>query len=265
MLISVSGVPAHGIGYFAYARPDDILTARETTGTAAALVVGWYNMIPRRVREAFRLGCFGIHASLLPKYRGGAPLNWAILNQDCTAGVSFFELTEGVDDGLIFAQRSFLIDEDDYIGDLLSKAEAATLDVVSEVMPLLLHGISMGKPQEGEPSFSLQRQPSDGEIDWTKPATEIARLVRAVSRPYPGAFATLGGRRLTIWRASALLDAPRVFGAVGQIIRLPTLRRPAVVTGAGLLMIDDIEGDDDFDIAALAKCHQQRFENASRF
>ena len=248
-----SDVPFH-----VYSTPDDIARVAHDTGPAAALLAGWYHMVPARTRALFSRGCVGVHASLLPRYRGGAPLNWAMLNGDSEAGVSLFELTDGIDDGVLYDQRRFSIGEQDYIGDVVSKAEALTIQMLRDVIPVFLSGRAHGRPQQGPPSYSLQRQPSDGAIDWRRPAADIARLVRSVSRPYPGARTTLEGAHLVIWRAHVAADASPVHGIPGQIVRLDALPGPAVVTGDGLLVIEEVEGPDGFNLEAFRRCHQRR-------
>ena len=250
-----SDVPFH-----VYATPDDIARFAHDTGAAAALLAGWYHMVPAPTRALFSRGCVGVHASLLPRYRGGAPLTWAMLNGDPEAGVSLFELTDGVDDGVLYDQRRFSIGGEDYIGDIVSKAEALTIEMLREVIPAFLSGLARGRPQQGQPSYSLQRQPSDGAIDWRRSAVDIARLVRSVSRPYPGAHTTLEGTPLIIWRARVAANAPPVHGMPGQIVRLDELPGPAVVTGDGLLVIEEVEGSDGFNVEAFRRCHQRRLD-----
>lgn len=249
-----------GVPFWQYGAADDLVQAAAVSGASAALAVGWYHVVPVRVRQLFPRGCVGIHASLLPRYRGGAPLNWALLNGDEEAGVSLFELSAGVDHGLLYEQRRFAIGPTDYIGDLLRRAELVTLDLVAAAIPKLLEGTLVGRAQEGPISYGLQRQPSDGAIDWRLPARDIARLVRGVSRPYPGARTWLGTLPLVIWRASAAERAPVVHGAAGQIASLNELPHPAVVTGDGLLLVEEIEGPDGFDVATLAGRHQHRLQ-----
>lgn len=249
------------VPFWSYGAPDDLLRAAAESGAATALLAGWYHMVPARVRERFSGGCFGLHASLLPRYRGGAPLNWAMLNGDTEAGVTLFALTDGVDDGEVFGQERFAIAPGDYIGDVLRKAEAAALAVVDAALPGLLAGSLAGRPQAGEASYALQRQPSDGVIDWRHPAEAIARLVRSVSRPYPGARTQLEGTPIVVWRASAIA-APAVHGAPGQIAVLATLPSPAVATGNGLLMLEEVEGADGLDVNGLRRRHQRRFDVA---
>jgi methionyl-tRNA formyltransferase len=254
----------HGISFRTYNTPDDIAQAVRDTSAVAALLAGWYHMVPGRIRQLFPRGCFGVHASLLPRYRGGAPLNWALLNGDTEAGVSLFELADGVDYGVLYDQRRFPIGPDDYIGDVLRTAEAVILEMLADAIPPLLTGSLKGRAQEGVTSYSLQRGPSDGVIDWRRPAADIARLVRSISRPYPGAHTTLDGMPLVIWRARVAERAPRVYGAPGQIVRLDEMPLPAVVTGDGLLLIEEVEGANGFDVQAFGRCHQRRLDCGCR-
>lgn len=164
------------------------------------LVIGWYYMVPKSIRELAPLGCAGIHASLLPKYRGGAPLVWAVINGEKEAGISFFYFEDGVDDGDIIAQVSFPILPEDSIADLLKKTNSATLEVVKKYIPMLADGTAPRIIQDAsQATYVPQRKPEDGEIDLTKPAEEIYNFIRAQSSPYPGAFIkTADGKKLII-------------------------------------------------------------------
>jgi len=204
------------------------------------LAAGWYHMIPRAVRERFPRGCIGVHASLLPRLRGGAPLNWALLAGERETGVTLFELGDGVDDGPIYGQRSFRIGERATIGELVEQAERATLEVIDEVLPRLLRGEIEPVPQTGTPSYALQRTPVDGRIDWRRPAVELDVLVRAVGRPYPGARTRFDGEELIVWAAEPLDSSLRVLGMPGQVARIPEEADPCVVTGEGALVLRDV-------------------------
>ena len=224
------------------------------------IAAGWYHRLPARLRQLFTHGVLGIHASLLPKYRGGAPLNWALLQGEGESGVSLFELTDGVDDGPLYGQRRFPIGPRDYIGDLVERTNDAAVGLLQELIAGIVDGSLTPKPQVGTPTYCLQRIPEDGIIEWTRPADEIERLVRAVSHPYPGARAVLAGAKFTIWRARSLQAAPMVLGRPGQITRLPELASPCVVTGRGLLAIEEAAGEDGADfLPAIEKSVQQRF------
>ena len=245
-----------------YTSPNDIRAAAAETGAACALVAGWYHFVPAAVRSLFLRGCLAFHASLLPRYRGGAPLTWALLNGDAETGVTLFALTDAIDAGAIYDQRRCAIASDAYVGEVVKVIEALTLAMVREAIPEILSGRRQPRPQEGEPSYSLQREPGDGVINWSRPAADTARLVRAVSRPYPGARTALAGEPVIIWRARVAESASRVYGVPGQIVSLDAWPSPAVVTGEGLLLLEEIEGAGGLDVQALRRFHQRRFANA---
>lgn len=249
------GVEAHE-----YESVDATIATLQRLQPGIGIAAGWYHRLPARLRHVFARSVLGIHASLLPKYRGGAPLNWALLQGERDSGVSLFALADGVDDGPLYGQRRFPIGPQDYIGDLVERADDAAIDLLRESIAGIVDGLLTPQPQSGTPTYCLQREPDDGIIDWTRPAEEIARLVRAVSRPYPGARAALAGTWLTIWRASTVPAAPTVLGRPGQIARLAEVASPCVVTGRGLLAIEEAEGEDGTDLLPLIrKSAQQRF------
>jgi len=164
------------------------------------LVIGWYYMIPKSIRELAPLGCAGIHGSLLPKYRGGAPLVWAIINGEEEAGISFFYFDDGVDDGDLIAQIKFPITYEDTIADILRKTNEATLEAVEKYIPLISESTAPRVKQDHtKATYVPQRKPDDGEIDLTKTAGELYNFIRAQSSPYPGAFIkTVDGKKLII-------------------------------------------------------------------
>lgn len=166
------------------------------------LVIGWYHMIPKRIRGMAPLGCAGVHASLLPRYRGGAPLVWAMINGARKTGVSLFHLGDGVDDGDIIGQESFEIANTDTIAEVLGKCEEATVALLQHYIPMIKAGTASRTPQDvSQATVYSQRSPDDGRIDWTWPADKIRRFIRAQTRPYPGAFTEFGGKRIRIWDA----------------------------------------------------------------
>jgi methionyl-tRNA formyltransferase len=207
------------------------------------LAVGWYHMIPRAVRTAMRHGVLGIHSSLLPALRGGAPLSWAILSGMQETGVSLFQMEDGVDDGDVWGQVAFPVGARSSVADLVRAAEEGALRLVRTLLPQIAAGKARPQPQQGEPSWCLQRFPEDGAINWRDDAAQIDRLVRAVTRPYPGAYADLDGQRVYIWAAQPLATPARVLGSPGQLCRLPTSDYPLVLTGGGLLEIHSAESE----------------------
>jgi methionyl-tRNA formyltransferase len=203
------------------------------------LAVGWYHVVPAALRARFPRGCVGLHASLLPALRGGAPLAWAMLTGAAETGVSLFELGDGIDDGPLYGQRRFSIPTGARIGDLVTAVESASLDLVASCVPGILDGTLEPSPQAGTPSYCLQRTPEDGTIRWSDPTDRIDLLVRAVGRPYPGARTTFEGRPLVVWEASPRPDVV-VHGSPGQLARVPGVDEPCVVTGDGVLSLVDV-------------------------
>jgi methionyl-tRNA formyltransferase len=173
------------------------------------LVIGWYHMIPKRLRDIAPLGVVGIHNSLLPKYRGGAPLVWAMINGEPSTGTSLFYLGDGVDTGDLLAQRKFPIQPSDTIREVVKKAELAGLDMLLETTPGILAGTASSTPQDhGQATQYPQRSPSDGLIDWSWDAIRLRNFIRAQTRPYPGAYTIVAGKKVVIWDADVVEAAP---------------------------------------------------------
>ncbi len=169
------------------------------------LVIGWYYMIPASIREIPEFGCAGMHASLLPKYRGGAPLVWAMINGEKKSGLTFFYLEEGVDNGDIIAQKEFPIEDSDYISDLIGKTTDAALEIIDESIPLLANGKAPRiRQDEAEATYVPQRKPEDGKIDWSWDSEKIRNFIRAQSKPYPGAFTEINDKKVIIWNADII-------------------------------------------------------------
>ena len=166
------------------------------------LVLGWYYIVPRRVRQSATISCLGIHASLLPKYRGWAPITWAIINGETETGVTLFHLEDDVDSGDVVAQISLPIEERDTCATMYEKASHASIELLREYLPRLAQGTAPRASQdEGLAAYFPQRKPDDGLIDWTKSPEEVRNFIRAQTKPYPGAFTYIGGKKVTVWDA----------------------------------------------------------------
>ncbi len=166
------------------------------------LVIGWTRLLGRDLLAIPRLGCVGFHASLLPRYRGRAPVNWAIINGERETGNTMFFLDEGVDTGDVIAQRRIPIAEEDTCATLYRKAADAAVEMLAENLPLLKAGRAPRIPQDASRATEMPaRRPEDGRIDWDRAPRDLYNWVRALTRPYPGAFTLLDGRRLLVWEA----------------------------------------------------------------
>lgn len=199
-------------------------------------VLGWYYRVPRHVRAVAASGCLGIHASLLPKYRGGAPIAWAIINGETQTGVTLFHLEDAVDAGDIVAQMAIPIDSNDTCADVINRVTDASIVVLRTAVPLLAAGVAPRTPQhEVDATYCAQRQPEDGRIDWKWPAVRVHNFVRAQTRPYDGAFTQSGGHRVRVWAASPLEHrdgAAGEFRLVGDVV--------VVNCGSGALAVREL-------------------------
>lgn len=163
------------------------------------------NMLSEDILSLASSGAFNLHGSLLPKYRGRAPINWAILHGETETGVTLHKMVSKPDAGDIIAQHKVAIAETDTSLILHGKISEAAEELLDQVLPQIKAGTYTSTSQDqSQATYFGRRTAADGEIDWSKSATEINNLVRAVAEPYPGAFTFLGERKITIWRASPL-------------------------------------------------------------
>lgn len=208
---------------------------------AVALVHGWYQILP--VAELANTLFLGFHYSPLPKYRGNAPLVWQIINGEKRLGVSFFQLTPGMDEGGLVNQQFFSLSRDETIGDALEKAGNLAHQMLLDFLNLWpTEKIHLSDQPDEKPSYCGLRQPADGKIDWHSDAERVHDFIRAQSRPYPGAFSYLpDGRKLTILKA---FEVNRQFyGVPGGVVELNS-NDVLVACGTGAIRLQKIAVDD---------------------
>jgi len=181
------------------------------------MVACWYRLLNQKILDAVP-EIIGIHHSLLPKYRGGSPLVWQIINGEPVVGSSLFSIGEGVDAGKIWGQYKLVLDPNDYVKDVEKKLNNGILTVFKEKWPRIISGDYNPRPQTGTPSYCAQRIPKDGKIDWQWTASEIYNFIRAQSDPYPGAFTMFKGEKLHFWKAT--VDEYKYYGTPGQVARI---------------------------------------------
>lgn len=212
---------AHGVAYAGADLGGEALArvVREH-GADFLLTTGYRRLIPAAVYALCGRGAVGSHFSLLPAYRGFAPLNWAVLNDERRTGVSLFHLAPEMDAGDIVDQAELAVGADETAGELMERATALFLEVLDRRLPALLDGSAPRRPQdEAEATYTCARVPEDGLIDWSWPARRIHALVRALSHPFPGAHTLHGGRRLLVWSTRLPAEPRRYVGSVpGRVI-----------------------------------------------
>jgi methionyl-tRNA formyltransferase len=181
------------------------------------------SMIGAPLLNAARLGALNIHGSLLPHYRGRAPVNWAILHGEHQTGATLHYMTARADAGDIVDQQVVPILEDDEAREVFNKVTVAAEMVLARSLPRLIDGSAPRVPQNLEDGkYFGRRRPEDGRIDWSRSAREIHNLVRAVAPPFPGAFAHVDGERWMIYKTRVEphtiepSERARLFGADGR-------------------------------------------------
>ncbi|MDR2989459.1 MAG: bifunctional UDP-4-amino-4-deoxy-L-arabinose formyltransferase/UDP-glucuronic acid oxidase ArnA, partial [Providencia alcalifaciens] len=178
-------------------------------------------------------GAFNLHGSLLPKYRGRAPINWALLNGESETGVTLHKMVAKADAGDIVAQEKVAITDTDTALTLHAKVREAAEVLLDKTLPLIEAGSYKTVAQdESQASYFGRRCADDGQIDWSRSAKEISCLIRAVTEPYPGAFTYLGARKMIVWRARVLDDNQGK--AAGTVLSSDPLR---IACGQGALEI----------------------------
>jgi methionyl-tRNA formyltransferase len=168
------------------------------------------HMLPAALLALARYGAFNLHGSLLPKYRGRVPVNWAVLHGETETGATLHQMTEKPDAGDIIAQTAVPILPDDTAHDVFGKLTAAAEQTLWNALPALLAGNAPHKQNDlSQGSYFGGRRPEDGRIDWSQPAQAVYNLHRAVAPPYPGAFTEIHGKHLVI--GAARLDCATRF------------------------------------------------------
>jgi methionyl-tRNA formyltransferase len=185
-------------------------------------------------------GCLNVHASLLPRWRGAAPIQAAILHGDQVTGVTIMKMDAGIDTGPILSQRAVPILPEDTAGTLSLKLADAGAELLLATLPPYLQGTLQPLPQQGEPTFAPVLRKQDGDLDLTRPAEFLARQVRAYN-PWPGAFTQWNGQLLKIHRAHAARSENSATLPARPGARTVLADQPAFVTGAGLLVLDEVQ------------------------
>jgi methionyl-tRNA formyltransferase len=198
------------------------------------LSVYYRNMIGTKILALAPLGAFNLHGSLLPKYRGRAPINWAVLHGEPRIGMSLHRMVKAPDAGAVVDQEGVEIGPKDTAEQAFRKVLPCARRILERQIDLLLAGTAKETAQdETQATYFGGRKPEDGRIDWTQTSRQIFNLVRAVTDPYPGAFTDVGRARLMVWWADPDSPASRGRrGAPGEVLSLAPL---LVATGDGAL------------------------------
>ena len=231
----------NGIPVFAPEDPNHAIWRAKLAELKPELLLSFHYraMVGKAFRDIFSAGCFNLHASLLPRYRGRAPINWVLVHGETETGVTLHEMADRADAGAIIGQSQISISEDETARSLTEKASVSTGVLLDELIPSLIDGtFSRTEQDESAATTMPARTPEDGCIDWTGTASEARNMIRAVTRPWPGAFSHAGDRRFIIWDAD--IDES-VSGTPGEILSTNPL---TIACGAGSLQVNFGEPND---------------------
>jgi len=218
-------------------KTDELPNRLRTWAPDLVVVAAYGRILPAAVLDLPRLGCINVHASLLPKYRGAAPIQWALLQGETTTGVTIMRMNERMDEGDMLWQRATPIAPDETYGVLQPRLAALGAAALMDALDALHAGTLRATPQDdAAATYAPMIRKQDGAIDWRRGAAAIARKVRAFN-PWPSAFTLHGRRLLKIQRARALAEtataAPGTVLALGDVIR--------IATGAGVLGVEELQ------------------------
>lgn len=217
------------------------------------VVAAFGQIISKEILEMPKYGCINVHASLLPAYRGAAPIQWAVINGDKESGVTIMQMDEGIDTGDMIEKVVVPIAEDETGGSLFDKLSQAGAKLCVKVLQDLEDGkaVREKQPEESTTPYAKMIDKKMGAIDWEKPAKEIEQLIRGLN-PWPSAYTKLQGKTLKIWKAEVLEQDSKE--APGQIAEV-TKDSIAVQTGQGLLKVLELqlEGKKRMDAASFLR------------
>ncbi|MCF0121833.1 MAG: methionyl-tRNA formyltransferase [Lachnospiraceae bacterium] len=251
---------AHGLTVYQpkKVREDGFLEKLKKIHPDVIVVVAFGQIIPGTILKLPKFGCINVHASLLPKYRGAAPIQWALINGEEVSGVTIMRMDAGVDTGDILSKEEILLEKDETSSSLFGKLREMGARQLVQTLERLEDGTVQPQKQPAESSTDYARMinKADGLINWRKDAKSIERLIRGMN-PWPSAFTRMKGKNLKIWKADVLQQDSKL--APGTVVSAGK-EGLSVQTGKGQLNILELqlEGKNRMDVDAFLRgCFQK--------
>ena len=238
------------------ARDEAFVDEMRTLNPDVMVVIAFGQILPKSLLELPKYGCVNIHASLLPKYRGAAPIQWAVINGDEETGITTMMMDVEMDTGDMLEKTVVKLDPEETGGSLFDRLSLLGGDLILSTLSKLEKGEITPVPQDHEKATYVKKiSKSMGDIDWTMDAVSIERLVRGLN-PWPSAFTRWNGKMLKIWEAKVLPD-PDVKLPCGSVISASD-EGLKIQTGAGVLCVTSLqlEGKKRMDTAAFLRGYQ---------
>jgi len=224
-----------GADYRYFQKPSDINTIHHDC--EVGISVNWHTILSPAFIQSFPKGIINAHMGDLPRYRGNACPNWAIINGEKKITITLHQMSAELDAGIMLAKAHYHMTPETYITDIYEHAET----IIPRMFVDVLNSPVKGKKQFGRPLRCYPRLPSDNHIDWNQDANQIHRLIRASSHPFSGAYTHLNGTQLTIWRAHTEQPTFDYLAVPGQVLERRKDGSVAVATGDGWLIMDEYE------------------------
>jgi methionyl-tRNA formyltransferase len=200
------------------------------------MVVAAYGLLlPRSILDWPRYGCINIHASLLPRWRGAAPIQRALLAGDTESGISIMQLEPTLDTGPVYLRKNLVIEPRETAASLHDRLAALGAEAIVAALDAIAAGTAAARPQEGTPTYARRIEKSEARIDWSQPAVQIERQVRAFN-PWPIAETSWRGQTLRVWAAHA---EPATHSAVPGTVLTPGAA--LIACGSGALALDVVQ------------------------
>ncbi len=203
------------------------------------VVVAYGKILPKEILEIPKYGCINVHASLLPKYRGSAPIQWAIINGDSVTGVTTMYMDTGMDTGDMILKTEVEIKDDDTYGTLYDKLKKAGGLLILKTLEKVADGLTLREEQSEDYTLAPMIEKTLGNIDWNNSSENIRNLIRGLN-PMPGAYTSLNGNKMKIWN-SEIIDSLESNDAPGTVIKANSKEGLYVKTGNGILKILELQ------------------------
>lgn len=242
---------------------EEVRAIFETISPDACVVVAYGKILPAWMLAIPRLGCINVHASLLPKYRGAAPINWAIANGELETGVTIMQMDAAMDTGPMLTQRSIPIGNEETAPELSARLALLGAELLSETLPRIERGEVPPQTQDdSKATYAPILKREDGLIDWRMNARQIANRVRAF-QPWPGTYTSFRGGRLTIWRGNEAHEtdsrkASDVAAEPGTIRSIDESGIAVACSGLSTLLIEEVQ------IEGKRRVSAREFANGAR-
>jgi methionyl-tRNA formyltransferase len=244
---------------------EEVRSVFENVSPDACVVAAYGKILAAWLLAIPRLGCINVHASLLPNYRGAAPINWAMANGERETGITIMQMDAGMDTGPMLARRATPIGEEETAPELSSRLAQLGAELLSETLPRVELGeVEPVSQDDSEATYAPMLKREDGLIDWSMNARAIANRVRAF-QPWPGTYTNFRGGRLIVWRAHEAVDAPYSSGAeAGTILGIVDSGIMIACAGSTALLVEEVQVEGKRRVPAREFANGARLQSSDR-